>query len=210
MRKFAGGQSGLTLVEIMIALGVSSLILWWAWNLYNSGMRVYQRGLQEVALTQEARSVFALMTRDIQRARPEAVPYGIKGMPSRNVSPSSQPGQIDRLEIMTVVYPASSAAHTSAERTPTFQRIRYFFEPTAGETLVLKRAIVPLGRDGVERVIPLSQRVHGLDLRYFDGQVWYDAWHHPALPRAVEMAVVFHDGGRKASPHRFSTVVALE
>ncbi|MBI3328687.1 MAG: prepilin-type N-terminal cleavage/methylation domain-containing protein [Nitrospinae bacterium] len=210
MRKFAVGQGGLTLVEVMIALVVSGLILGWAWGLYSSGMGAYQRGLREVGLTQEARSVLAFMIRDIQRALPESVPYGVKGMHPRDISPASQPEEVDRLEIMTVVYPAAIADLAPAERMLTFQRIRYFLEPAAGGKLVLKRATAPLGHDGVERVIPLSERLHGLDLRYFDGQVWYDDWQRPTLPRALEIAVVFQDGARDSRLHRFATIVALE
>ncbi|MBI3328427.1 MAG: prepilin-type N-terminal cleavage/methylation domain-containing protein [Nitrospinae bacterium] len=210
MRTFGGGQGGLTLIEVLIALAISTLILGWAWGLYSNGMHAYQHGLREVAVTQEARSVLGLMIRDIQRVRPEGGSDGLKGLKPGGVSPVRQPGEIDRLQLTTAVYPAAMPNLTPAERTPTLQRIRYFLAPAAGGKLALKRAVAPLGRDGMARVMSLSEQVQELDLRYFDGQAWHDDWQRPTLPRALEIAVVLQDSGRGARPHRFATLVALE
>ena len=211
MRSLAAGRSGLTLIEVMIALVVSSLTLGLAWSLYHGGMRAYHRGLHEVALTQEARAVLTIMTRDIQRILPEAISYDLADPNRRGVSVAGQPEAVDRLAITTIVYPPADTDPAAAERMVTVQRVRYFLEPaTTGGKLTLKRAVTPQGRDGPGSVIVLSERVHGLDLRYFDGHSWYDEWQHPGLPRALEIVIALQDGGRDSRPHRFVSLVALE
>ena len=83
MRKFVSTARGLTLIEVMGALVVSALLLSGAWNLFQGGMQSYQRGLQEVRMTQGARALLTLVTRDIQRAMATRAPYGIRGTPQQ-------------------------------------------------------------------------------------------------------------------------------
>src|SRR5437879_5654777 len=79
MRKFRGIPHGLTLIEIMGSLAVSTILLSGVWNLFQGGMQSYHRGLQDVRMTQQARALLTLMTRDIQRAMAAQAPYGIHG-----------------------------------------------------------------------------------------------------------------------------------
>jgi prepilin-type N-terminal cleavage/methylation domain-containing protein len=73
MRRLADWQSGFTLVEVMTVLVVSGLLLGGMWQFYHSALYAYRRGLQEVRLTQNARTVLCLMTRDIQIAKNPAL-----------------------------------------------------------------------------------------------------------------------------------------
>lgn len=197
MQRRTSGQSGLTLVEVMVVLAVSGLLLGGMWQFYHNSIWAYQRGLQEVRLTQGARTVLRFMTRDIQKALATATPSGIQG--TKHQSPAAM--DADRLELVMAVYPASGVP----------QRVRYVLEPASADgTRTLKRAVAIVGSRAAERVMPLGEGVHGLRLRYFDGQVWYDTWQRTSLPQALEITVVFHNRGGEARTHRFTTVVTAD
>ena len=93
MRKFMSTPRGLTLIEIMGALAVSSLLVSAVWNLFHGSMQSYQRGLQDVRMTQRARTVLTLMTRDIQRAHRviAALEAGTCWINTYNLTPIAMP-----------------------------------------------------------------------------------------------------------------------
>lgn len=234
MGKIVTDDKGLTLVEVMIALAISSLIAGLAWDLFQGSWHGYRRGLQEVALTQEARSVLSIMTRDLQRALTTTESYGFQGARPGSIALLDRRQQMGRLMITAVAPPAMDMAEAPPPGSVRLQRIRYFLEPASTDPqrspmrgvlarlrwrqrasvpqgrLVLKRAVAPLGPESVERVISLSERLRQLDLRYFDGQAWSEEWRRSDRPRAIEIAIVLQDGGPESNPHRFATTVALE
>jgi hypothetical protein len=75
---------------------------------------------------------------------------------------------------------------------------------------VLKRAVATGGNQATAHMMPLSERLSGLNLRYFDGQQWYDAWQRQDLPKALEVTVVFQHHGRESRTSRFTTMVTAE
>src|SRR5205823_10006095 len=100
MRKFRGTPRGLTLIEIMGALAVSTLLLSGVWDLFQSAMQSYHRGVQEVRMTQRARALLTLMTRDIQRAMAAQAPYGIHGIP-QPAAQADEARRADHLVLLT-------------------------------------------------------------------------------------------------------------
>jgi prepilin-type N-terminal cleavage/methylation domain-containing protein len=189
-------QRGLTLVELMIVLAVSGLLLGGMWQLYHSSLLAYRHGLQEVRLALGARTILRLMTRDVQNAFTSAVLYGVQGTTQLHAASADA----DRLALTTALYP-----------TPRLQTVQYYLEPAANPgALALKRALVTPESGAIERVFPLSDRLSGFNVRYFDGQVWYDTWQRANLPRAVEITVMFQNTGRNTPEQRFTTVVVME
>ena len=79
MRQSVSTQRGLTILEMLGVIAISTILLSGAWQLFQGGMRSYQRGLQDVRMTQGARILLHLVTRDVQRAMAARVPYGIRG-----------------------------------------------------------------------------------------------------------------------------------
>jgi hypothetical protein len=180
----------------MGVLAVSGLLLGGMWRLYHSSLLAYRHGVQEVRLALGARTVLHHMTRDIQHAFSSAIPHGIQGS---NVALTTTT-DTDRLTLTTIAYP-----------TPNQQTIQYYLEPAAGTgTLALKRALMTAENRSMQRIIILSERLSGLNVRYFDGEMWYDTWHRVDLPRALEITVMFHNSGRKTSEYRFATMVFRE
>jgi hypothetical protein len=136
--------------------------------------------------------VLRLMTRDIQNALASAIPYGVQGVHR----PQTSAANADRLALTATADPA-----------PGLQTIEYYLEPTAGAGhLTLKRALLSGEDRTIQRVMPLSERLYGLHVRYFDGQAWHDSWQCADLPRALEVTVLFQNTVRLAQVYRFTTV----
>ena len=200
-------QKGFTLIEVMAVLAIGGLLLGGMWEIYHNSMRAYQRGLQEVRLTQGARTMLRLMTRDIQKAFATAAPHGIQGTQHQGAPEADA----DRLELIMAVYPALGLSSSPTPGLGIPQSVRYRLEPApANGPLVLKRAVVAAGSQATERSIPLGEGLHGLSLRYFDGQVWSHAWQRTTLPQALEITVVFRHSGGDTRTQRFTTVVTAD
>ena len=184
----------------MAVLAVSGLLLVGMWRFYHGSMRAYQRGLRDVQVTQNARTVLRLMTRDIQQALVTALPFGIQGV-------AQQAAQVDtdRLALLAITYP------TSTQGAASLQRIRYRMESRSGEEApILTRITTGAVQDSVERVIPLGEHVRSLKMRYFDGQMWYDTWQRDTLPQALELTVGLEKRGWDARMHYFTAVITTQ
>ncbi|GIX48239.1 MAG: hypothetical protein KatS3mg131_2450 [Candidatus Tectimicrobiota bacterium] len=185
--------AGLTLVEILVTLAVSSLLLTGAWRLVHAGLRAYRRGLQEVAVAQEARAVLAVLGRDVQRVG-AAGPGALRGEDHHEATAAKAPVAADRLTLLAVF----------GDTAPAPRRVRYTLVLPGGEQPPgLTRTVVLPGR---EQQMVLGKRVRAFNVRYFDGQAWHDAWQRAELPRALELTLTFQG---EPQLHPFVTVVAL-
>lgn len=203
MRQLTGKQDGLTLLELIIVMGVSGLLLVGIWRIYHGSIGIYQRGLQDMRSTLAARTTFRIMTRDLQKAFTAARPHGIQGTNNHRTPAEAT----DALELTLIAFPGRGERSTPAAGTGLPQRVRYALRPKSSDSpQTFTRTLLAADHES-NRVIPLSERLVALKLRYFDGQGWYDAWHQAQLPQAVEITAVFRNPGRDAHTHGFSTVV---
>jgi len=209
MRKFISTSRGLTIIEMMGAMLVSTILLSGVWQLFQGGMRSYQRGLQDVRMTQGARAVLRLLTRDVQRAMAGRVPYGIRGATPQSSTLATEAGLADRLALLT--RPPLVAPSAGAEPRGAPQRIRYVLSPVPNSnTLALQRATGATSEKPLARLIPVQEQVQEFSVRYFDGQTWDDTWQRAELPRAVEITLVVQSGGAPARVSRFATLVTAD
>ena len=68
MRQFLSTPRGLTILEILGVIVISSILLSGAWQLFQGGMQSYHRGLQDVRMVQGARILVKPATRTPRRA----------------------------------------------------------------------------------------------------------------------------------------------
>jgi type II secretion system protein J len=190
-------------------IAVSTILLSGAWQLFQGGMQSYQRGLQDVRMTQGARALLHLMTRDVQRAMAARVPYGIGG-PAPQLSASETAGrQADGLAMLTL--PSPGVPHAGAPHGGTLQRIRYALTTVPdSKTLALQRVAGPASEPQMERTMVVHRQVQALRVRYFDGQAWLAEWQRAELPRAVEITLMVQSSGAQAHASRFATLVTAD
>ena len=208
MRKFRGTPRGLTLIEIMGALAVSTLLLSGVWDLFQAGMQSYHRGLQDVRMAQQARALLTLMTRDIQRAMAAQAPYGIHG----TLQHAAQADEVRRVDLLVMLTaPPPAALSQGSQHSGELQRVRYVFTPLpTGKTLALQRAVVAASGTQTEHFMLVHEQVQECSLRYFDGQTWADEWQQAKLPRALELTIVVQSGGRQSRTYRFAALVTAD
>jgi len=209
MRQSVGTQRGLTILETLGMIAISTILLSGAWQLFQGGMRSYQRGLQDVRMTQGARSLLHLVTRDVQRAMAARVPYGIRGTAPQLSTSETAGRQADRLAMLTLPslgVPPEGALHGS---TP--QRIRYVLNTVPdSKTLALQRVAGAPSEQQMERIMVVHEQVQEFRVRYFDGQAWYAEWQRVELPRAVEITLIVQSAGAQARTSRFATLVTAD
>lgn len=211
MHRADTGSRGLTLVEIMIVVAVSSLLLSGAWRIVSQSMNTYTRSLQDIRLTQGARVTMRMMIQDLQRVSTGAAQQHVRGNNEQRVSPNGEVVDADSLTLRT--WPAASeAAPLLRLSMPGLnQQVRYFLEPTTPHgPLRLQRAVSSAGDSTTKHVALLHEQVHALNVRYFDGSVWHDEWQQAGLPQAIELALIFQEGRRPSRSYRFVTIVPCE
>jgi type II secretion system protein J len=208
MRQSVSTQRGLTILEMLGVLAISTILLSGAWQLFQGGMRSYHRGLHDVRMTQGARALLHLMTRDVQRAMAARVPYGIGG-PASQLSAETAGRQADSLAMLTL--PSPGVPHAGASHGGTLQRIRYVLNTVPGsKTLALQRAVGTASGPQMEQMMVVHRQVQALRVRYFDGQAWLAEWQRAELPRAVEITLMVQSGAAQAQASRFVTLVTAD
>ena len=209
MQLSVSSQRGLTILEMLGAITISTILLSSAWQLFQGGMRSYQRGLQSVRMTQGARALLRLITRDVQRAMAARVPYGIRGTAPQLSTSETAGGQADGLAMLTL--PSPGAPPEEAPHGGTLQRIRYVLNALpASKTLALQRAVGAPSEPQMERMLVVPAQVQEFRVRYFDGQAWYAEWQRAELPRAVEITLIVQSAGAQARTSRFATLMTAD
>ena len=209
MRQSVSTQRGLTILEMLGVIAISTILLSGAWQLFQGGMRSYQRGLQDVRMTQGARTLLHLVTRDVQRAMAARVPYGIRGAAPQLSTSETAGHQADHLAMLTL--PSPGAPPGGAPHGDALQRIRYVLNAVPdSKTLALQRAVGAPSEPQMERMMVVHGQVQEFRVRYFDGQTWYAEWQRAELPRAVEITLIVQSGGAQARASRFATLVTAD
>lgn len=200
MYRYVRTSRGVTLVEMLGAIVVTTLLASGAWELIHHGQRAYQRGLGEVRTTQATRALLKTMTQDVQRAMAARLPHGI-------TAPADHVG--DRLILLTSLPPPAVPTDPGTWGPP--QSIRYALHPrVAPPGQPLQRIVTPLHAPQSVQAMPVHAQVYTLQGRYFDGQVWHDAWQQAVLPQAVELILLVQHGSTPGQTLRVATLITAE
>lgn len=163
------GQTGFTLIEIMISAALIALILVSGYACLNAAVASRKLIEPRLEVFQNARVAMALMTADLRAACPLSKDYDFLGM-HRMLGEV----QADNLDFATHHY---TPRHS---REGDFCATSFFLEkdPESGLYTLYRRrnpVITPDPLSGGSRE-EIATGLVGLKLEYYDGYDWYDSW----------------------------------
>ncbi len=216
MRGRRKGEEGLTLVELLVAVAILSIIVTTAYSLFSQSAQLAGAVRERSELYLEARLVLERIASDLSNARligGDERFYFVGLDEARGATPR------DRLQFTALAYGWPS----EGEKADELVEISYWVEdaPGTAEPRLMRRAVRTL--DGLpetphEAAAPgelLSERVRGMELEFHDARGGKaDDWDtrimlagsSPQLPRAVRVSLIFEgERGRR----EFSTTVTI-
>lgn len=195
-------SAGFTLVEVLVALAVTSIVLGVVYGIVASISTAKKALDQDAAGFHQARVLFGRMSREIRSA------YFVGGNSDTLFRGGLDDNRNFFLELTTTV--TSPTLPLAAG----ISRVRYELrtDPDLAPTLLLlvrqERALLPGGEAG-EMESRLTSGVHVFRMRFFDGDAWQEEWdtaQRGNLPQMIELYLEIDVAG-KLLP--FLTTVAI-
>ena len=187
------GPSGFTLLEVLVASALLSLVLAIVYGVFSQTLTSKQRAEAQSVQSRAARIVLLRIGDDLQASFPFAPDnFRFVGKTSRgqqfpdaflsfvslsgfSLTSGSHAGDWYEIEYELVTDPLSVSARQLVRRSR--------FAPTTPDATA--------GRPSEGETLPLLTGVQGLRLRFFDGHAWHEEWGkeqtQTKLPRAVEV-----------------------
>lgn len=193
-------QRGFTLLELIVAMVIFSIVVSAAYSLFDAGRSVTSRAEFRSQLFQSARAALQAVEDDLRGAVMLGTPFdsGFVG-----VNGGSEKEPMDRVEMVSVNRHTGAAYDINKTvdvvRGSDLSKVYYWIEqdksrPAQG--LVRERPLEltpvngPVRRD--ESIVEVSADVVYVNFRYFDGSEWLESWDSTQvrkLPKAVEVTV---------------------
>jgi prepilin-type N-terminal cleavage/methylation domain-containing protein len=199
-RSFAHG--GFTLLELMIALGISALLLAILYQTFSSTIRTTESVDADTEIYRIAQISLSIMSEELQSA------YWSKDRPNTFFS-----GSEDSLRFTSL----SRTRYGEGIRGPELASLNYYLEtppPDSEETTMVlmheeEPNLLSLSSKSLERG-ELAERVKSFKLQYLGQRNWADSWDtsdRNQLPKAVEVKLILK--GRQGREYEFFTRVAI-
>jgi general secretion pathway protein J len=196
-------QAGMTLLEVLVALTILSVIVAVLLAGLRVGVRAWESGERRAAAQQELRAVIELLTEALATAAPYRGRLG--DAPDRV---TLFQGEADEIRFVTSAPPLVLDVPAAPFHAVTVRR-------TSDDQLRLVERMVPadepFGQEGARAV--LSRAVTGFKVEYRDGEgAWVDRWdprNNRGLPAAVRVALTVQPKGQNERTATFVVPIAL-
>jgi len=194
------GRRGFTLLEMLVAMAMVSLLATALYMSLNGAMRARARAEAAIGPARSAALALETLKQDLEAAPPAKGILAGAFVGTDGVMEGSS-GDGDTLAFYSV-------ADDPERKKAGIRKIELMLETVEGEAgvslvrAVTENLLAPQTPDPVKETI--CRKVAGLNLRYYDGASWQDAWDsttmNNALPLAVEMTLTVYteDGAKEA------------
>lgn len=197
VRKIRDRESGFTLIEIMVAVTILAIIATVAFTVVFGAVKRSRHIDRQLELYTEAANIVGLISEDLRSAfvQEGVVPFmvGVDGFKGEN--------QADGISLLTTaVIPVSPNIPAGG-----VGEVEYFVQESENGPLILMRreqtpARMPYDSGGES--IEITDHLKSLNLKYSDGDNWYDGWDTEStapyekgkLPKQVSIELVLEDG----------------
>ena len=209
-------EAGFTLIELLVVVIIGTLILIGIFQLFRTGLSVWQRIGDADEAQYQAELVLDEITGQIATAYTGNKLRDFIGVDSQDTdtgldfdavefvtadSRFSGPGGYDLVRIGYCLDVEQKGLQKRVDRQPFAFTVDQNTQPDPGDLLPM--------RGEVESVQP---EIVSLNIRYFDGVDWLDSWDARAdgiLPRAVEVTIGINDRNQSGQVKTFSKTVSL-
>ena len=179
------GQSGFTLVEVLVAVALLGTIAAMVFGSLLTTTQAVEAGRDHVSREQTVRKILRLMAEEIALSK-RTLAYPWVGM---NGTQEGQPS--DTLAFLAMGQSMSSATTKEGETI----RVVYTRERDRLIRFVRRNLYTLTDTDETLEQMELADRVQAFNVRYYDDQnrIWLDEWPTASkLPKAVLIEVTFH------------------
>ena len=200
------GYSGFTLLEVLVASTILSLVLAALYGVFSQTLTGKRRAEERATQTRTARIALLRISEDLQSALPPST--GTTQFTSETRLAREFPN--DTLSFTTVTRTALSNYAPEGDQ----NEVGYALEPDPediNDKQLVRRVKFALSSKGnsADESVPLLPHVRGLRFRFFNGTAWQEEWRQEngKLPQAVEATVYLADA--RGISEQFSAVVDL-
>ncbi|MBI5417556.1 prepilin-type N-terminal cleavage/methylation domain-containing protein [Candidatus Poribacteria bacterium] len=204
----AFSEAGFTLIEVLIAGTILSIIIFIIYSTFSNTTNAIERNQLKIEFNQESRVIINRMEKEISSAffSKENINIRFKGEKS-----SFQENDNDRLDFVSTLNPPKKDTRESE-----LMEVGYYLkfgESNEYGTLVRRysgQVDDAIDKGGYEEA--LGERVKSLGFRYFDGSEWQDTWdtnNKGQLPRLLKVIIIFQDISDPNVGYPISTVIAI-
>lgn len=190
-------RRGFTLLEMVVAIVIFTIVVSAAYALFESGRSVSLRGERRARLFQTARAVLAMIEADLRGAVLPGEDILTEFTGTDNADGDLP---VDEIETLAINLDGLVTEEPQSDRSI----VRYWIDSERGllreRDGVLSPPVVDIEREEEEEDYEeVSADVIGLNLRYFDEGTWHDVWESEQerkLPQAVEVTIHVSDTWR--------------
>ncbi len=188
--------NGFTLIEVLVAVFIFSMVAWLAYGGYTEAALQAERSKEQTQRLQELQTTVRILTQDFEQLTPRP----IRDVLGQSYEPSLLADA--RTEYLVALTRAGWSNPAGVQRT-TQQRVRYVLDDGTLKREHWQVLDAPLGSEPVER--DLIDKVEAVRLRYMDaGAQWHEQWppisaqplnRNRSRPVAVEVVIELEDYG---------------
>ena len=207
-RRLMAGSCGFTLLEVLVASAILSLVLAALYGVFSQTLAGKQLAEERAAQARTVRIVLLRIGEDLQ-STPHPASSKMRFLGETRLTRELPE---DALSFVTL----TRTAHSSHVPEGDLSEITYMLEPDPTDVTrkqLIRRVHSTLSPQSTvgDEAMPLLLDVRGLHFRFFDGQGWQEEWRQEQLqrqlPRAVEATVYVADSQGEINP--YSTVITL-
>ncbi|MDK2971846.1 MAG: hypothetical protein PWP23_1601 [Candidatus Sumerlaeota bacterium] len=200
---------GLSLIELLLALIVTSLIIGASYAAYLTAARAWDSGRVQGRNTQIARAALDVIARQVEAALPPNSETGVVFMGTSGVIEGTEQSA-DRLMLSSTGsrYIPSRPGSTDLAA---FEFYLDVSDKTGEPALLMRRKPFAFDDEQIEGTIEeIAPNVASFNVRYSDGVEFLDEWEEETLPKAVRVDLVLYDFSAEENAVAFGRLIEIK